>query len=463
MDTTARSVEDGRAGGSDFQLLVAYGRRNWWVVLACVAAALLAAILYLALARPTYRATAVLLIQPQSQDPDDHAAAPATPELVRSQLEILKSQRVLEDAVAKLGLTKDPEFIGDSELGASLPRRTAAAREELGQRLDVDNDGRSYTINLTASASDPDKAARIANTVAESYINVQRDQKVKLIEGSQHALGRRLDDLRNQTNAAEMTAENYRQSVGLVPLSSLPDDSESYAAATPASREIIEMSKEHASLAAQRAQAQARYVEQQRAIARGQGDATPEVLSSSVVSDLRTREAQVAQRESELLARYRPGHPLIRPVEAELAAVRRDIAAEIERIHASVASQAQSSDQAFQAGDAFMGSLERARSRDLAASTRLTQLQREAKLKRATYEEYAGQMQRATERAGLQLPDVLMISPASPPLRSTGPKPYLVLLIAAVIGLFFGLALGVLRSVAADRRVRVRETITERR
>jgi len=460
MDATVTTIDQDRPDRSDVQLLVAYGRRNWWLVLACMAAAILLAIVFLVASKPTYRATAVLLIQPQAPEPGDRSgiATQATPELVRSQLEILKSERVLQATVDKLRLGSDPAFTHDAPAGASAATKSAVARDELAQRIAVDNDGRSYTINLTAKAKNPDQAARIANTVANSYIDVQRDQKVKLVERSQQALGRRLDDLRSQTVSAEMAAESYRQQAGLVPLSSVPEDSESYAAATPASREIIEMSKEHASLASQRAQAQARYQAQQRAMARGQGAETPEVLNSAVVSDLRTREAQVAQRVSELLARYQPDHPLVKPAQAELAAIRRDINAEIQRIHASVASQARSSSQAFQAGDAFMGSLERARSRDIAASTRLTQLQRDAKLKRATYEDYAAQMQRATERAGLQLPDVLLISPASAPLRSSGPKPALVLLIAAVLGLLVGLALGLVRSFAADRRLMVERT-----
>ncbi|MEO6066046.1 MAG: GumC family protein [Lysobacterales bacterium] len=460
MDASVTTIDDDRPRRSDVQLLVDYSRRNWWVVLVCIVGAVALALVYLTLVKPAYRATAVLLIQPQAPEGDDRTAAvAATPALVRSQLEILKSERVLQETVDKLNLARDPVFTNDAPAGASAATKAAAAREELSKRVEVDNDGRSNTINLTAKAADPERAARIANTLANSFIDVQRNQKVRLIERTQQALGRQLDDLRDRTVAAEATAESYRQQAGLVPLSSIPEDSESYAAATPASREIIEMSKEHASLASQRAQSQARYQSQQWAIAHGQGSETPEVLNSSVVSDLRTREAQVAQRESELLARYRPDHPLVRPVQAELAAVRRDIGAEIQRIHSSVANQSRSSSRAFQAGDAFMGSLERARSRDLAASMRLTQLQREAKLQRATYEEYAAQTQRATERAGLQLPDVLLISPASPPLRSTGPRPALVVMIAAVLGMLIGFALGLVRSFAADRRIRVERSV----
>ncbi|QIK79451.1 GumC family protein [Sphingomonas piscis] len=447
------------ARSSDLELLVAYGRRNWWVVVASVVAAILLGVAYLLLARPAYRATAVMLIQPQSSQPDTRAAAPATPELVRSQVEVLKSQPVLDAVVKQLRLDRDPEFAGDAPTGASAAVRAAATREELGDKLTADNDGRSYTVSMTAKSKDPAKAARIANTVAESYIEIQRAQKVRLVETTRSNLAKRLADLRAETFAAEQAAEGYRLRSGLVPLSSVPEDSESYAAATPASREIIEMSKEHAALAARRADAQAKYSAQQAAVARGRGDATSEVLSSTVVSELRQQESQLASREAELLARYRPDHPLVRPVQAELGQVRRAISSEVARIHRGVASAASASNQAYEGGDRFMTYLAQRRSNDLQASTRLTQLQREAKLKRDTYEEFAAQMQRASEQAGLQLPDVLLVSPATPPVRTSGPKPLIVLVVAAFLGLIAGLALGLLRSLAAERRVVRRETV----
>jgi uncharacterized protein involved in exopolysaccharide biosynthesis len=452
MDANNTTRTEDRGPRSDGQLLVAYFSRNWWVVLACVIAALVLAVLYLVSARPSYRATAVMIIQPQSTAPDTREGTPATPELVRSQLEVIRSQGVLDATIKQLQLIDDPEIGSKAPKAGTLPVRTAAAREELAERITTENDGRSYTITLTARSADPVKAARIANTVAKAYIEVQRTQKVQLIEATQSRLADRLANLRAETVAAEQQAESYRQQSGLVPLSSVPEDSESYAAATPASREIIEMSKEHAALAARRADAQGRYAAQRTAIARGRGDSTSEVVTSPVVTELRKQSAELAARESELLARYRPDHPLVRPVQAELSRVRSELGAEVRRIHGSVALSAQASQQAFREGDRFMGQLAASRSRDLAASTRLTQLQRDAHVKRDTYEEFAAQMQRATERAGLQLPDVMLVSPASPPVRTSGPKPALILFVAAIAGLILGLALGLIRSLMAERR-----------
>lgn len=456
MDARLTAVEVHGGDRSDLRLLVDYGRRNWWVIAACVAGALVIAAIYLATREPVYRATAIMLIQPQSSEADSREVSPATPELVRSQLEILKSEHVLDTAVDRLKLADDPDFTEGLSSSAPRPLRAAAASEALLDRIDAENDGRSYTIRLSAADPSPEQAARIVNVVALTYIDVQQAQKVKTIERTRMALERRLSDLRNQTTAAEMQAEDYRRRSGLIPLSSVPEDSESYAAATPASREIIEMSKEHAALAARRADAQARYSAQQRAIAAGQGQSTIEVISSPVVADLRSRETDRAQRLSVLETRYGPDHPLVRPAREELAQVRHNLSAEVRRIHTSVASQASASSQAFQSGDAFMDQLESARSRDLSAATHLNQLRREAHLKRETYEEYAKQMQRATERVGLQLPDVILVSPALRPYRPSGAKASLVLVVAALIGLLVGLAAGFARSLMADRRAVIR-------
>ncbi|MEO6225650.1 MAG: GumC family protein [Sphingomicrobium sp.] len=436
-----------RVQRSDLEVLTAYSRRNWWVVAACVALGLVLGLGYLAVARPSFDATAVLIIQPQSSDFNGQQSPPATPELVRSQVQVLQSRRVLDAAVRKLQLYRDPEFQGAGNAAPS-PFRIAAAEQALSDRLKVDNDGRSYAITLTARSVNADKAARIANTIAAIYIDQERRRKVELIEATQHSLASRLADLRTQTLAAENAAEGFRQASGLVPLSSIPEDSESYAAATPASREIIELAKQNSELAGKAAETRAQLASQRRAIASGHGDSTVEVLQSPVVANLRQQESDVARQESELLARYRPDHPLVRPVQDKLSRVRRELSAETQRIHASVAARAQASQQAFGTADGYMHTLASRRSGELSASTRLTQMQDDAKLKRKVYEEFSGQMQRQAERAGLQLPDVNLASPASPPIQPAAPKKSFVLLLAMLGGLILGLLLGLLRSAA---------------
>lgn len=451
MDTIVETHAPDRAP-SDIELLTSFTRRNWWVVAASLAVALVVGLAYATLVRPSYMATAVLLIQPQSDQPNAQQVV-ATPELVRSQLAVLDSRAVLDATVRKLQLYRDPEFDGGAPSSAPVDYRVARADEDLAKKVTADNDGRSFAITLSVTSHSPDKSARIANAIAATYIDQQRAQKVKLIETTRETLGTRLADLKAQTVAAEDAADQFRVQHGLVPLSSIPEDSESYAAATPSSRQIIELAKENATLAGDKASAAAAYTAQQRAIANGRGDSTAQVLSSSVIADLREQEANLAKSQAELAARYQPDHPLVERNAAELQRVRGEIATEIQRIHASVASQARASSQAFGAADTYMNQLAARRSGEITASTRMTQLQEDAKLKRGVYEEYAAQMERSAQRAGLQLPDVTLASPASPPIQPSAPHKAFILLAAAILGLIAGLALGLGRSLAGGTRV----------
>jgi uncharacterized protein involved in exopolysaccharide biosynthesis len=460
MDTIVETSSTSSRSASDIELIASFTRRNWWVVVAAVALALAAAVAYLLLARPSYTATAVLLIQPQSDQPNAQERL-ATPELVRSQLQVLNSRAVIDATVRKLELYKDPEFSGGAATSASTPTRIAHADEALSERVTAENDGRSYAISLSVSSHDPDKSARIANAMATTYIELQRTQKVKLIEATRESLGNRLADLKGQTIAAEDAADLYRTQHGLVPLSSIPEDSESYAAATPSSRQIIELAKENATLAGEKASAAANYAAQQRAINGGRGDSTSQVLSSSVIADLRQQESVLAKNQAELLERYHSDHPLVQRNEAELRRIRGELAQEIQRIHSSVASQARASSQAFGAADNYMNQLAARRSGEISSSTKMTQLQADAKLKRTIYEEYAGQMERAAERAGLQLPDVALVSPASPPIQPSAPDKPFILLASLIVGLMAGLLVSIGRSIMASTRlVDVRRTHT---
>lgn len=446
-------IEDARAP-TDGEYLRAFARRNRWVFVICSVLALVAALAFLMLKPPKYEATAAMLLQPQATSGDANAVAtPATPELVRSQFAIIQSQQVLDTVVRKLKLDHDRAFTRGAPSGATPQQNAAAARDKLAKELKVDNDGRSYTIYLSARADSAARAALITNTLAATYIDAERQQKVHVLQSTRAALGAQLSDLRARTIQAEAAAEQFRQQTDLLPLSSLPEDGESYQNSTPASREIVEMARAAAALTVDDASAQGKYAAQQRAIRRGRGAATAEVLASPVVTQLREQEAQFAQQESDLLTKYTPNHPRVRPVHAQLVAVRGAIAEEIGRIHASVRSRAEASSIARDKAKAMMGELEGRRNHDLAASVKLRQLTREAQLSRDTYEQFATQMQRATERAALQLPDVLLVSSATPPLRPSGlPRPILILLFL-LGGLLVAVPISLYRSLRPGARV----------
>ncbi|MDQ0391446.1 polysaccharide biosynthesis tyrosine autokinase [Labrys monachus] len=190
------------------------------------------ALAYVLLATPTYLATASLIIDPnkahtildnstQQTDPLDFAQ-------VDSQAQVVQSDAVATIVINKLHLLDDPEFKPSgggilsyltSWLKAAPPpltpeqRAQAAMRYALdvfGGRLDAHRIGQSYLIQATFRSNDADKAALIANAVADAYIEQDLNAKSDALEKGSQWLDQRLAALRGQANDAVRAYEHYK-------------------------------------------------------------------------------------------------------------------------------------------------------------------------------------------------------------------------------------------------------------
>lgn len=209
----------------------------WGVIAACIVAALFAAGLYVYNAKPVYTAQVDVLIETnlpkilQFASPETIASLD-TPQ-VESQIAIVKSERVADRVVDRLGLDKEtapaeePEkslmtrlrayFMPEPktqaspltpEQAAKQRRRTAIARVQ--GDMDVRRQGLSYSMQISYSANDPETAAFRANAVADAYIQDQVDTRMKAAEQGSQWLERRIEDLRLQMNAAALTVQQFK-------------------------------------------------------------------------------------------------------------------------------------------------------------------------------------------------------------------------------------------------------------
>jgi polysaccharide biosynthesis transport protein len=146
-----------------------YARLIGGTILFCV----LLAVVFLIWVGPTYVGRTLLLIEPQNVqgswgDPSATPEVPVDQGQVESQIEILRSQKVSEGVIRTLHLTNDPEFVDPSVSDPSKRLRFAAT--EFAERLNVRRIGASYVIEVTFRSSNPDKAAQIANAIANAYL-----------------------------------------------------------------------------------------------------------------------------------------------------------------------------------------------------------------------------------------------------------------------------------------------------
>lgn len=438
----------------DLLVLVKALARSWPIILLLAIAGAVVGFGFASALPKRYFAEAVILIQPQRNPLDPNAPAPlASPEVVRSQLEVIRSRRVIDRVIRQQRLLADPEFVKQGEAGD----RADIVAEEVASRLALDNDGRSFAIKIGVEASSAAKASRLADAFAAAYLAEQREQKKNAGSVSTEGLRARLVMLREEVFAAERAAEAYRRRNGLVLLPGINDgEGDDSVAMSPESRELSEISREMARLTAERARAAARAGEARNQARQNGGRGSPDVQSSPIITNLIAQEQELARREAELAQRYKPGFPLYDQVREQRASVRRALAREIGNVQTSVQSQAVTADAALNQTRRRAANLQRAIDDDIAASVTYRQLVREAKVRRTVYEELAQQVGRLSERALVQVPDAVLVSGASIPLKPVSPKPILIIALGFLGGLILGIAWALLRAW------RTRTVLTER-
>jgi polysaccharide biosynthesis transport protein len=202
-------------------------RRNGLRLAVWVVICLVAAIAYVAMARPEFTSSAQLVLEPRLRIPvgADPTASGLAPILdsaqAESQVQILKSERVLRFVFDSLKLENDPAYApAKSGSGGGLLSffRSKSAQDEAAQskadlareqafqafsrNVAVRRVGQSYIIEVTFRALSPSAAARIANAIAASYI---RDQVVFRaapdVRGSEFLQGR-ISSVQAQKQAA---------------------------------------------------------------------------------------------------------------------------------------------------------------------------------------------------------------------------------------------------------------------
>jgi uncharacterized protein involved in exopolysaccharide biosynthesis len=229
---------------------VAFIRRHLSITLLTCFVMIGAAILYLIAAVPTFTATAKLVVDSKAA-PGDVASVSTN---VESQVAIIKSEGLARAVIRKLDLAKDPEFarhgvvrgmissmsrlVGWSkpETEFSVMRR---ALESFDRKLSAKRVGLTYIVEITFDSIDPERAAQILNTVAETHIAAQMDAKYKSALRDEKWVEDRISELSSQASAAQRVLANYRKN-----RNDSADSADAVDAGTPPSQSTARMQGE---------------------------------------------------------------------------------------------------------------------------------------------------------------------------------------------------------------------------
>src|SRR5215471_4741594 len=330
--------------GFDLRQILSFVLRRWKFIASVVGVTLLVGIVSLLRQTPLYTATSQVLLDPQSEKTPGPNALRSDVNFdlvtVENQMAIIRSTVFLRRVVEKERLVSDPEFGSSGSSGPSILATVRPAGEAQSMSAEVLSatealkgavsvaTGSGYVLAISVTSTDPIRAARLSNAVADIYLLDKLDTRFEAAKRASAWLSDRLVDLRNQLRASEEAVTEFRAQHGLY---------QSGSNVTFNQQQLSELNAKLVDARADAAQKKAR-IDLLLAIEAKGGDlqSLPDVSNAGALPSLRQQAALLSQQESDLLARYGAPHPLVVNIRAQQRDVERAIQTEARRLAAAI-------------------------------------------------------------------------------------------------------------------------------
>lgn len=211
------------------QFILVLSRRRW-VILATLVLALGVVSYRVLRERKVYAASASLIIEStapkfldnQVSEVNDPAAGSywATKEYYETQYKIIVSRAVSARVVEKLGLARDAKFLGlppGADLEAAARSADPVALLQAKIRVAPVKDSRIALV--TVEDGDPDRAALLANEVAEAYITENVALRLRTAENAVNWLEDRLKSLEQSSRETDLAVYDFKKTADVLSLS----------------------------------------------------------------------------------------------------------------------------------------------------------------------------------------------------------------------------------------------------
>ncbi|MBS0219211.1 MAG: polysaccharide biosynthesis tyrosine autokinase [Proteobacteria bacterium] len=447
-------------------------RRRFWRCLTVFGVVCLIGVAIVSAMPRQYTAHTIMAVAPTQPDlaKTDQVAPPAPNEVVREpdiagELQLMTAKAALLQIVRELHLDRDPAFRGivhnwrtevvaalrdrwnaliDGDWGALFsastrptdvsagssskldPEETVA--EYIGKQLKVGAIGKSTTVDIVFTSTDPVMAAKITTAVAEKYIRSRQAARLDQAKQAINYLKARSEELLAEVTAAETAAENFRST------NVLRDGRD----ISQLKAEMDATNKQLAEARISEAIAQTKLEAVEARIKKFGIVGALESGTSRLDDDLRGLEARAHARLAANMADQGPAHPESRRAQKEYGAAQSEVNYEAQARLSRLRSDVTVAGQQVQLLEASLQTFRSDYDRLSAALVKLKDLDRRATVSRTVYEAYLERLKR-TQQVGFNEAASWIISAATPPLHPSSPNTLLIL--GATVFLAAGAAL----------------------
>jgi len=401
--------------------------------------AVLTAFVWSVTARPVFTGTAMLRIDKEEprvlkfeQAGRDDAGESAQTQLLTYH-RLLQSRALANRVIGLVDLQHNPEF-------RSVGGRPGQLTDAFLERLQIEPVRNTRLVKVSFQSRNPELAAQIANTLADGVIAQQLDDKKAAGRYAAGFLSTQVNEARqtlqtNETQLSQFLEEHDILFVGGDRIGERVGERQALI-----TQELATLSDSLLKAKAERVAKESLLTQATRANA----ETLPAVLQNPLVGHLKEEATKLEARYRELGQSFKPEYPRMQRLAESIAEVRQQLRAEVRRFVDSVRGEYQTALQ----NETEIRKLvdeQRGMARKLDGQmARYNLLRREVDASRDLYSALSSRLKETQVSASLMLSNISVVDRADVPVKRSGPRTGLNLLIGCLVGLVGGVSLAFL-------------------
>ncbi len=452
QNTKPHSISGTIHHGQDALDLVVYWRmiaKRKWNILGLAAAITLLATVIVFMMTPIYRSTVTLLIEQKKAKvlsiEEVYGGVGESREHFLTQSEIIKSQALAGSVVDKLALTTNPEFdprqhksflasalsavgIGEGDMSEEAARKIVV--DKFMKRVTVEPIRLSQLVKVSFESPDRELAAKVANAIAETYIESDMDSRYQMAQKAEKWLSQRLVELRTGLERSEHSLQKFREREHIVDTKNL--------ALSGDSSQLEGLVKSLVEARMHRAEAESAYIQ----VKNGKGDpeSLPVVLKNPLVARLKEVVGDHERKVSELSNRYGKQHVKMIQAVAELHQARENLRHQISDVVSGLAREYEVARANEKALSDAVGETRTTIQGTNRKEFKLAELESDVSANRQIYGVFLSRFKETNAASDMQSGVVArIVDPAVPADNPAKPDKLQVILTAFALGLFVGM------------------------
>ncbi len=446
-------------GGFDLTALLQMARVRQRIILGTAAVVFTLVAIVVFHTTPLYDSSAIVMVdnrQNRVADMDAVLSGLNTDETtIENQIQILRSRNLMGRVIDKLHLDREPksaptapDFLATairyanplhwfgSASGARTPQQEQAdAREGLIDGLlgseTVTAIGASSAMQITYRDADPRRAAKLANAIADAYVEDQLNAKFEATQKTSQWLADRLQQLSQQMQTADADVQQYKAEHNIT---------QTQDGGSLLDQQLVQLNGQLVAARSALAEAQAKYARVKALQSSGRAEDVAQVFQSGMISQLRQQQADLLRQKAQLATVYGPRHPQMLDIESQIRNIDEKIKEEVQRVVETVANDVSVASAQVSSLENSLHELEGKSDVQNKAGVKLAELQARASSAHQLYEAFLGKFKETQGQEGVQAPDARIISRAVVPGGPSVPNKRRALELALAGGLALGFA-----------------------